>query len=436
MKVKNFISLLSFLIIFQSFNAFSQSSELLDNAQNLIQNSRYEEAILLLAEASKKTPDNAEIYFISANCKINLGKFNEAIQDLEKAVEIKPDYYQAFEELGDLYAQMRNAEKAVENYDNAFATDSNLERQLKYKIDIINILNLVKQQQSVFEHIEIARKLSPDNFDVKFLEAQYYNYIGDYNSAKDILDKIITQVPKIAENEQYFYEIGYAYHYLEEYEKAKEYFEFANGGEFKVKLIEFTPEFYFSLANAYFSIYEYQLSEKFLATTLKLNPSMTEAYDLQKKLASIKAEKAELISITKGEIEASEKDGNFLKDKVYELAFLYHQNGDYEFCMTACDKLIDKNPMDFNAIFLKAACEYQLNKPGSATETLERAVKNPRLNPEKKAQFNFMIGMNYKAAKNLDMAEEAFRGASKGYYRGATLKELESIQKAKQKSSK
>ena len=403
-------------------------------ALNLIQNNRFDEAIVLLDEALKKDSNNPEIYFKKANCFINLGKFKEATDELEKSVSIDAKFTKSYEMLGDLYTQFRNADKAVQNYELAYETDNNPDNKLKYKMDIINILNIVKQQQDILPHIEEAKKIAADNFDIQFLEAEYYNYIGDFKKAQTILDKIIPGVPEVVGNEKYFYEIGYAYHNLEQFAKADEYFAKITEGEYKPKLFQFTADYYFNLAETYYHVFDFHESEKHLTTLLKIDPAYTKAFDLQAKLTAVKAEKAEMIKVLEHAIEAVEKDGNTAPlEKIYELALLYYQNGDFEFSIEQCDKILDKNPAEYSVIFLKGACENQLKKSGEAADTLERAVKNPRLPAEIKAKYYFLLGSIYKTAGELDRAEESFRNSTKGLFKAASIHEMELVFKEKQK---
>ncbi|UZR94693.1 tetratricopeptide repeat protein [Chondrinema litorale] len=405
-------------------------------AQNLIQNNRFEEAIILLDEALNKSPNNPEIFFTKANCYINLGKFKEATEILEKSVEIKKDFTKSYEMLGDLYTQFRMADKAVANYELAFETDPNQENRLKYKMDIINILNIVKQQQDILPHIEEAKKISSDNFDVQFLEAEYYNYIGDFNKAKEMLDKIIPSVPNVPGNEKYFYEAGYAYHHLEQFKKADEFFAKITDGEYKPKLFQFSADYYFNLAETYYHVYEYHESEKHLNTLLKIDPTYTSAFDLQAKLTAVKTNKSEMIKVMEAAIEAIEKDGNSAPlEKIYELAILEYQNGQYEYAIESCNKILNINPAEYSVIFLKGACENQLKQSGEASATLERAVKNPKLPAEIKAKYYFLLGLIYKKAEELDQAEESFKNSMKGFFKASSIHELEMVFKQKQKLS-
>ncbi|MDW7695170.1 tetratricopeptide repeat protein [Flammeovirgaceae bacterium SG7u.111] len=427
---------LIFCFLLNSFAwAQSEAEDLADQATQLITNHRYEEAIVMLDQAIKKDPKYAKAYFKKANCYIGLSKFKNAIQEMERAVKVKPDYYEAYEVLGNLYAQFRNAPKSVKNYESAFANDNNVENRLKYKLQIVDILFTVQQHQQILAHIEDAKKLGINSFDLKFLEAQYFNYIGDYKTASDLLAKIINEVPEVEGNEKYFFELGYAYHKMGEYAKGEEYFKKADNGEYKVKIRQFTPEHYLEVAEVYFSVYEYGKSEDYLKLAQKINPTTDGALDLEAKLAAVKTSKTKLIEVAEKQLVQAEKDGNVQPDKYYELAVLFFQNEEYSDALEQCAKYNSISTRDYKAMFLQVACEYKLKQPESATEMLSRSVKNPKLTPEIKAKFNFLIGLSYESAGNYDQAEGFFRSAAKGPFRGAAAIELEEVFKSKQKKA-
>jgi tetratricopeptide (TPR) repeat protein len=405
-----------------------------DKAFNLIQNGRDEEAILVLDEILKKEPKNPIALFKKGNCFINMGKFKEAINELEKAVASKNDFPEAFELLGNLYAEERNAEKSVANYSKAYEVDKELENRFRYKMEIITILFLVKQYPMAFQHIQDAKTLLPDNFDILFFEAQYYNNMQEYAKAKTILDEIIKDVPVREGNDQYFFEIGFTYHRLGEFQKADGFFKNIIDPEYKGRLRMFAPETYYAMAETYFTVNEFAKAGEMLALVLKINPGFTQAYELQTKLANIKSDKSKLIEIAKGAIKSAEKDGNKPIDKYLDLANLYFQSGNYEQSIEIADEYLKARNMDMQAVFLKASAENKLKKVGDACNLLTRAVKNPSMAPEAKARMFFLLGLAYKNTDKLDLAEESFKNANVGSFKPAAISELDEIFKLRLKA--
>ena len=82
----------------------------------LLRYSKFDEAEEVLTKAIKYDKGNYEAYYYRGCARINAQKYKEAIADLEKAVELKPDYADAYFNLGRTYYIMRDEDKACENY--------------------------------------------------------------------------------------------------------------------------------------------------------------------------------------------------------------------------------------------------------------------------------------------------------------------------------
>jgi tetratricopeptide (TPR) repeat protein len=87
-----------------------------EGSKQLLRYSQYDEAEKTLTEAIKYDKNNFEAYYYRGCARINAKKYNEAIADLEKAVELKPDYADAYFNLGRTYYMMQDEDKACEYY--------------------------------------------------------------------------------------------------------------------------------------------------------------------------------------------------------------------------------------------------------------------------------------------------------------------------------
>ena len=87
-----------------------------EGSKLLLRYSQYEEAEEALTKAIKYDKHNYEAYYYRGCAKINAQKYEEAIGDFEKAVELKPDYADAYFNLGRAYYIMHDEDKACENY--------------------------------------------------------------------------------------------------------------------------------------------------------------------------------------------------------------------------------------------------------------------------------------------------------------------------------
>jgi len=423
------------------------AEELMDQVEFLINNSRYEEALGIIEEALKVAPKDAKIYYRKAETLIGLGRFREAIGTLEKSVQIDPKYIEAYEMLGNLYSQFRKAPQAVKNYEQAYSiatakagTLADVEEKerlnsdrLRYKIEIINILFLVKRHKFTKPHIDQALEMEPDNFDVRFMKAQYHNEVEEYQDALTIMEVLIKEVPEMEGNEMYFYELGVAYHMTGAYAKAQTEFEKIKTGPELSKTRLFQPEYYYSLSMAYFAVYAFDQCEKYLDIAIAIKPDYKEAFELKQNLAGVRVPKGKMIGAVQEQIKI-EKEPKALADKYHELANLHYQSDEYREAISACEESLNINEKQLDVVFLKAMCEYKLKQPDDAAAMLDKIVKNPSLSPAIKARCHFARGLIYKSGGNLTAAESAFKSAYTGTFRAAARNELTLVFRQKMKS--
>ena len=87
-----------------------------EGSKLLLRYSKFEEAEETLTKAIKYDKNNFEAYYYRGCAKVNGQKYKEAIADFEKAVELKPDYADAYFNLGNTYFLMHEEDKACEYY--------------------------------------------------------------------------------------------------------------------------------------------------------------------------------------------------------------------------------------------------------------------------------------------------------------------------------
>lgn len=90
------------------------SSTIFEQAKELIKQNEYKKAIPLLNAVVFNNPKNADAFNYLGFSFKQLGKFDEAFQNYEKALKIDPKHKVANENLGELYLETRNLPKAQE----------------------------------------------------------------------------------------------------------------------------------------------------------------------------------------------------------------------------------------------------------------------------------------------------------------------------------
>lgn len=95
----------------------AKSRVYMDEGQKLMMRySQYEQAEEALTKAIKYDKGNYEAYYLRGCAKVNLTKYQEAIADFEQATTLKPDYADAYFNIGITYHLMNDEDSACEYY--------------------------------------------------------------------------------------------------------------------------------------------------------------------------------------------------------------------------------------------------------------------------------------------------------------------------------
>ena len=95
----------------------SKSRLYMDEGNKLMMNyGKYSEAVEAFDKAIKYDKNNYEAYYLRGCAKINAKQYKAAIIDFEKAIELKPDYADAYFNIGKTYYLLNDEEKACEYY--------------------------------------------------------------------------------------------------------------------------------------------------------------------------------------------------------------------------------------------------------------------------------------------------------------------------------
>lgn len=117
MKRITFLLITLFIMGLHSCQDPAKSRYYMDEGNKLMMNyGKYAEAEEAFDKAIKYDKNNYEAYYLRGCAKINAKKYQNAILDLEKAIELKPDYADAYFNIGRTYFLLNDEEKACEYY--------------------------------------------------------------------------------------------------------------------------------------------------------------------------------------------------------------------------------------------------------------------------------------------------------------------------------
>ena len=115
---KHLFSLIALILIgLASCQDPAKSRILMDEGNRLMMNyGKFDEAIDAFDKAIKYDKSNCEAYYLRGCAKINAKRYKEALVDLERAIELKPDYADAYFNMGRVYYILQDEDKACEYY--------------------------------------------------------------------------------------------------------------------------------------------------------------------------------------------------------------------------------------------------------------------------------------------------------------------------------
>lgn len=89
----------------------------MDNGYKLMMNySKLDEAEAAFNKAVKYDKSNFEAYYYRGCVKVNMKRYQDAIADFEKTIELKPDYADAYFNIGRVYFILNDEDQACEYY--------------------------------------------------------------------------------------------------------------------------------------------------------------------------------------------------------------------------------------------------------------------------------------------------------------------------------
>lgn len=167
----------------------------------------YQNAIIHYQDGIKyKANQNYEYCFLNkADCLIQLNKFDDAISDLKKVIQLKPDNIEVYLTLSKILVQKNNSDDAIEILQSALKIDSN-------NIDILFYLSEVLFRSEKYEHaLTVNRKLinlDSENFGPHFNKALCFFKLSKFEDCISAFDDALEIEP--SRGHAYFYR-GMAY---------------------------------------------------------------------------------------------------------------------------------------------------------------------------------------------------------------------------------
>ena len=225
----------------------------------------YFEQILFDADTSTLIKQ-FDLFFDLAYSYNNLGDYEKAIQDYDKAIKVNPGKANAYNNRGWAYYLLKQYDRAIQDYDKAIKLDP--EFALAYNNRGIAYKNL-KQYDRAIQDYNKAVELDPEFNKPYNNRGNVYRELDDYERAILEYDKAIEIDPGYA---LAYYNRGRTYYYLGQYERAIQDFD---------KSIELNPDYSYTYAwrgYVYENLEQYEDAIQDYSKNIELDPEYAWAY--------------------------------------------------------------------------------------------------------------------------------------------------------------
>ncbi len=436
---KNFIAktvaIAALMMCFYMPQAWAQEGlDAFVKAENFRQNRDFTNAMLEYDKAIQKEPKSMKYLYNKCLCFHEMQKKpQEAIDCFQKVVATQSEYnLTAYELMAENYVKLDKVDEAIKNYDIAFQK----REDVSYKYYILDLLFKEGRASEALAHIESARKLSPEDFQIIYFEARYNNIMGKNEEALAAMKKVFEILGGEVEGDdfaKYFYELGYAEHFLGNYAAADAAFSKAlTHNYFGLKIKELSWQNYLAVAKSYVDIFENQTARELLNKVLAIQPDQPEAKEMIRKMEAAEADAATAISSLVSKVNEGKKKNVSpmqLAPLQNELAIRYFQANNFDDALKCTNEYLAVNPNDVRVQFLRGMCEFRLGNSDEAEYVFESIGKTPKIDSEARVKCFFAMGVVQRKTKQYDLARKTFKKSLGGSFVPASKYEVELIKR-------
>lgn len=168
-------------------NCFAYFSDTLAKSTELFMSNKNQEAIAILDEVLKICPGNALAYYTLGYYYLFSQDYNNAEMNLNKSLEIDPQFYYSYKLLSDICLKRGNIEKAI-FFAQKVIDLNNTDASAYHNLGLL--LMLLERYSQALPYLQKALILASDNADYAYSLASVYRDNKMYNQAIEIYKKL------------------------------------------------------------------------------------------------------------------------------------------------------------------------------------------------------------------------------------------------------
>ncbi|RJP28044.1 MAG: tetratricopeptide repeat protein [Candidatus Omnitrophota bacterium] len=146
------------------------------------------------------------------------GKYEEAIKEFRDLIDIEPQSFEGYQNLGVVYAVLRRYDEAKDNFETALKLSPNSSEPY---IALGKLYDELQDYQKSLFYYNKATEIEPENAKLYFDIGMVYNYLSNPQKVKDSFSEAVRLDPNFALAHS---GLGGVYLYFQEYDKARNSF--------------------------------------------------------------------------------------------------------------------------------------------------------------------------------------------------------------------
>jgi Tfp pilus assembly protein PilF len=228
---------------------------------------------------------------------------------------------------------------------------------------------------------------------------------------------------------KYYYELGYAHYHMEDYDKAKEAWKFADFGPYKAKLEKFSSKYFCNLSLGYLKFYENDISKQYAEHAIKIDKDFPTSYVLLAQLSKRNNDQTATIQNLENAIKSA-TDPQRKLPLLVQLTEIQLSGKDFDNALTNINAALELRPEEPKAVMLKAIVLYHKGANKECMDFVQKALTQ-RYDAATIAELNFVLGLAAKKANDTQVAKQAFLAASRSSLRDVAEAELRAMKELK-----
>ncbi len=346
-------------VLIVNFVNSSNATELYKRGDTLLELKRYDDALASYNRAVELKPEYAEAWKGKGSTLLALKRYEEARNAYDKAIQIQPDYSEAWIGRGNALDSLQQYKEAINSFDRAieFKSDSLEAWNSKGNVQI-----KLQQYSDAIASFDKAIQLQPKYAPTWNNRGWALHNLRQYEEAVKSYDKAVEYQPDFPHA---WYQRGNALINLKKYEEAVESYD---------KTVQFQPNFskaWYSRGSALINLRQYEQAFASFDQAVKFNPDDSEAwYNRGWSLHQLQRYQEAVASYSK----AIRLRRNFYQAQ-YNLGNAFYNLKRYQDAFVSYSRVVEIQPNHYEAWFSRGNALVNLKRYQDAIESYDKALQ-------------------------------------------------------------